>query len=102
MTFPTCKATGLQLEGWGNYQQVAVHFHQDRVEVNQDGSANRYVEDAGVFCSTDCLAAYLERQPGRSEPSPEQLRKRGLPCVILADSRKPKAEQQWPHDVEPF
>lgn len=95
MSFPTCKATGLPLAEWSNYQQRAVHYISDRVEVNGgDGTANHYTEDAGLFCGDACLAVWLD---AKYAVGPLEHRGHPLPCVVRADPSKAR-----PEDMEPF
>lgn len=96
MSFPTCAATGLPLEGWGNYQQHVVQYERTRVEVNPDGSAARYVEEAGLFCGDACLSAWLEGWTTEAHPPRTTLLQRPLPCVRKANP------QDFPADSEPF
>lgn len=95
MSFPTCRATGHLLAGWGNYQQLAVEYQRSRVEVNQDGTARSYTEAAGLFCTDDCLAAWLaEGEDAKPDPDLASLKgpDRWLPCVAKAHG----------YDMEPF
>lgn len=95
MSFPNCEATGLPIEGWGNYQQRVVEYVRTRVEVNNDGSASSYIEAAGLFCDDACLAAWLEKWSDGGPPPRSTLRQRPLACV-----RKSNPESFPPE--EPF